>query len=236
MARATRSGGLGVLAAAGAKRWQPMRPTTARYSLPTTWSRWLPISLRWIPAASSRGGAACCMDTLRTRRRTCRRLVCWRSSPVEPMATTATLARAWRRWRLRWRWLLCACAGHCCVSRGGGGAAVRCHRTARATSSRRARRRRRRRSSRPRRGGRGSKRSGCRRGLPPAAGVVQCRNAAADALAREHPLPGDGAITFVEEGHKYTAYGSPVHQARRRASAGDYFEKSRPRGLHRRVV
>jgi len=39
---------------------------------------------------------------------------------------------------------------------------------------------------------------------------LQCRNA--DALAKTHPLPGDGTITFVEEGHKYTAYGEAVHR------------------------
>jgi hypothetical protein len=38
---------------------------------------------------------------------------------------------------------------------------------------------------------------------PPEA-VVHCRNAGADRLAREHPLKGEGLLTFAEEGHKYT--------------------------------
>ena len=40
---------------------------------------------------------------------------------------------------------------------------------------------------------------------------LQCRNA--DALAKANPQLGDGKITFVEEGHKYTAYGEPVHRS-----------------------
>ena len=40
---------------------------------------------------------------------------------------------------------------------------------------------------------------------------MQCRNSSA--LARANPLPGDGKIAFVEEGHKYTVYGQPIERS-----------------------
>jgi hypothetical protein len=54
---------------------------------------------------------------------------------------------------------------------------------------------------------------------------LQCRNA--DALAQKNVLPGDGKITFVEDGHKYTAYGEAVHRSTTGVMA-DFFEKFDP--------
>ena len=54
---------------------------------------------------------------------------------------------------------------------------------------------------------------------------LQCRNAGA--LALKNVLPGDGKITFVDEGHKYTAYGEAVHRSTTGVMA-DFFEKFDP--------
>ena len=46
---------------------------------------------------------------------------------------------------------------------------------------------------------------------PPPTTNLQCRNATT--LARTNPLPDDGKITFVEDGHKYTVYGAPIERS-----------------------
>ena len=58
---------------------------------------------------------------------------------------------------------------------------------------------------------------------PPAASPPpgpQCRNASTLALA--NPLPGDGKITFVEEGHAYTVFGQPIERSTTRV-LGTFF-------------
>ena len=57
---------------------------------------------------------------------------------------------------------------------------------------------------------------------PPKPSDVQCRNSSA--LARANPLPGDGQITFVEEGHKYTVYGQPIERSTTRVLATFFAE------------
>ena len=43
-------------------------------------------------------------------------------------------------------------------------------------------------------------------------------------LARANPLPGDGKITFIEEGHKYTVYGQPIERSTTRV-LGTFFDE-----------
>ena len=60
---------------------------------------------------------------------------------------------------------------------------------------------------------------------PPPPPATQCRNSSV--LARTNPLPGDGKITFVEEGHKYTVYGQPIERSTTRVLA-TFFEEFDP--------